>query len=135
MSDRPRSSRALYRRYVADLVQRRKSRQHIHTDDRGQPRSRGRSRTASDLVREFWRLMGPERAPVLFALGTLSIATLLALIPPAATKFVVDYVLTDHPLPSWLTESGFSAGDRFGLLTAVVATVILVSLAQVVLGI
>ncbi|MFO1092382.1 MAG: ABC transporter ATP-binding protein [Planctomycetaceae bacterium] len=135
MSDRPRSSRALYRRYVEDLVRRRQAKQHIQTDERGQPRQRGRSRTAAELLREFWGLLGTERTPVLLALGTLSAATLLALMPPAATKFVVDYVLTDHPLPPWLISRGFSAEDRFGLLTAVVVTVIVASLARIALGI
>jgi len=135
MTDRPPSSRALYRRYVEDLVRRRKSGQHVQTDELGKPRHRGRSRTASELLRAFWRLLGSERKPVLVALGTLTIATLLALVPPAATKFVVDYVLTDQPLPAWLTARGFSAADRLSLLTAVVAAVIIVSFARIALGI
>jgi len=135
MTERPPSSRALYRRYVAALVQRRKSGQHIQTDEVGQPRHRGRSRTAGELLREFWRLLGGEKSPVLIALGTLTVATLLALVPPAATKFVVDYVLTDQPLPPWLTARGFSADDRFQLLSAVVATVVMVGMVRIVLGI
>ena len=133
MTEHSRSSRALYDRYVDDLVQRRKSGQHLQTDSRGKPRPRSRHRNAGELLREFWRLLGAERPRVVFALGTLTVATLLALVPPAATKFVVDYVLTDQPLPAWLLERGIN--DRFQLLTTVVATVVVIALARIVMGI
>ena len=90
-----------------------------------------RLRPASELLREFWGLLGPERPSVLFALGTLTIATLLSLIPPAATKFVVDYVLDDKPIPSWLAENVPSAQSRWELLVAIVATVVIVSLIKI----
>ncbi|MBL8848842.1 MAG: ABC transporter ATP-binding protein [Planctomycetaceae bacterium] len=135
MSDRPHSSRALYRRYVEDLVRRRKSGQHINTDEKGQPRKRGRTRSSRDLLRAFWNLLGTERRPVAWALGALTVATVLTLVPPAATKFIVDYVLTDQPYPAWLTARGFTADNRFTLLTAVVGTVIAVSLLRILLGV
>ncbi len=37
---------------------------------------------------------------VALSLATLTVATVLSLIPPAATKFVVDYVLGGKPLPA-----------------------------------
>jgi ATP-binding cassette subfamily B protein/subfamily B ATP-binding cassette protein MsbA len=107
----------------------------VQADDVGQPRRRGRTRAAGELLREFWRLLGGERTPVAIALGTLTVATLLALVPPAATKFVVDYVLTDQPLPAWLSARGFASDDRFGLLGAVVSVVIVVALVRIGLGI
>lgn len=47
--------------------------------------------------------MKPYRGQVVFALATLTISTILGLVPPAATKFVIDYVLGDKPTPDWLT--------------------------------
>ena len=38
------------------------------------------------------------------SLATLTVATLLALIPPAATKFVIDYVLGGKPLPETVPD-------------------------------
>ena len=43
-----------------------------------------------------------HRLAVVFALGTLTVATLLSLVPPAATKLVIDNVLPGKPLgPPW----------------------------------
>jgi ATP-binding cassette subfamily B protein/subfamily B ATP-binding cassette protein MsbA len=59
------------------------------------------------------------------ALLTLTVATLLALVPPAATKFVVDYVLGDKPLPAnypvWLPREPWS------LLLVITAAVLAIS--------
>jgi ATP-binding cassette subfamily B protein/subfamily B ATP-binding cassette protein MsbA len=45
-----------------------------------------------------------HRLPVVFALATLTVATLLALLPPAATKLTIDNVLGGKPLePPWST--------------------------------
>src|SRR5262245_28569056 len=59
----------------------------------------GATRPALRLLLEFWRLLEGNRSAVIFSLATLSIATLLKLIPPAATKVTIDYVLTDRPIP------------------------------------
>jgi ATP-binding cassette subfamily B protein/subfamily B ATP-binding cassette protein MsbA len=132
----PQSSRQLYTDYLVRLRERLRGKradgEQIVEDG---PRSRGRLRPARELLREFWRLLGAERPPVLFALGTLTIATLLALVPPAATKFVVDYVLTDHPLPAWLRERVPAITGRWQLLIGIVAVVIAVSLAKLMLHI
>src|SRR5690606_33196829 len=62
-------------------------------------RPRTRERSFWQLLREFLRLLGPQRSSVIFALATVTVATLLKLFPPAATKVVIDYVLGDVPLP------------------------------------
>lgn len=131
MNDRPRSSRALYRQYLQGLTRRRTSSEHVPNDGDGQPRARTRHRPARELLRQFWALLGREQKPVAFALGTLSVATLLALVPPAATKFIVDYVLSDHPPPAWLRGLGLGLEDRWRLLVAIVAAVIAVSLLRI----
>ncbi len=71
--------------------------------------------------------MRGQRKPVVFALTTLTIATLLRLIPPAGTKFAIDYVFTtESPLPAWLARYSW-AQDRLHLLLAIAAAVIVVT--------
>jgi ATP-binding cassette, subfamily B, bacterial len=60
------------------------------------------------------------------ALGLLSLATLLRLLPPAATKLVIDYVLMSRPvpkhLPAWLPVPS-RPEDRLVMLVAAVTVV------------
>lgn len=60
----------------------------------------------------FLRLLKPHRRGMLVAMVTATIATGLALVPPAATKFVVDYVLSSKPLPdsapTWIPTDSWS---------------------------
>ncbi len=65
----------------------------------GEPMSTGRHRSLPVLYRELYRILSGHRRPIALALLALSAATLLKLVPPAATKIVIDYVLTARPLP------------------------------------
>jgi ATP-binding cassette subfamily B protein len=66
----------------------------------GHVRSRkDRVRSAGDLVRRFFSLLSSFRLQIVWILVSLTLATLLGLIPPAGTKFLLDYVLTSRPLP------------------------------------
>ena len=56
-------------------------------------KSKPRERSAWMLIQNFLRLLHGHRLSMALSLTTLTVATILALIPPAATKFVVDYVL------------------------------------------
>ena len=47
-------------------------------------------------------------------------SALLALLPPAGTKFLVDYVLTDHPLPKGFAELFPDLTSKRALLLATV---------------
>ena len=58
-----------------------------------------RQRSLSVLLREFWKLLKGHQARIAFALATLTVSTLLSLLPPAATKVAIDYVLTTPPQP------------------------------------
>ncbi len=51
------------------------------------------------LYRELYHLLRGDRATIAVALVALSLATVLKLIPPLATKAAVDYALLGHPLP------------------------------------
>ena len=77
-----------------------------------------RSRPAKTLFRAFLGQIRGHGADVAFALATLTVATILGLAPPAATKFVIDSVLGDTPLPAVLTDTfPLPAGAEDGTLT------------------
>jgi len=83
-------------------------------DDSVKPGS-ARNRSFLRLLIEFLRLLKGHGWSVGFALATLTVATVLRLVPPLATKVVVDNVLIDEPLPAWLSARGLP-DDRYQLL-------------------
>lgn len=61
---------------------------------------------------------------VVWILASLTVSTTLALIPPAGTKFLVDYVLTSKPLPEpWASRFPALADPRTLLMWTVIVTV------------
>jgi ATP-binding cassette, subfamily B, bacterial len=91
---------------------------------------RRRERSAWILVKGFFSLLRGYRGTIAFSLFTLSIATVLALIPPAATKFAVDYVLGDLPLPAAVPE--WVPRDPWDLLMALIVGVFALSMVRLV---
>lgn len=93
-----------------------------------------RNRSIFELYHALFDLMKGHRGMLALTLATLTISTSLRLIPPAATKVVIDYVLLDRPLPnavpSWLPMPPSS----LGMLTAVVVVVFAVSIVGALLG-
>lgn len=92
----------------------------------GHPQRRERSSLA--LVGSFLKLLHGHRASVILSLATLTAATLLALIPPAATKLVVDYVLGAKSLPA--TVPGWVPRDPWPLLLAITIGVLVISMVK-----
>ena len=97
----------------------------------GQARAeRGRPRSFWRLLAEFWRLLKGHQLAVIFALATATVATLLALLPPAATKLTIDYVLSDKPLDrpwsDWIPEPD----GRWQLLRWLAGGVLAISLLE-----
>ena len=88
-----------------------------------------RERSALALISSFFRLMRPHRLSLTTSLVAATIATGLALLPPAATKFVVDYVLARKPLPNNVPD--WVPRDRHDLLFAITAVVLLLSFFKV----
>jgi len=90
-----------------------------------------RDRSAMQLIRSFFALLHGHRTAVALSLATLSAATIMSLLPPAATKFVVDYVLNGKPIPAavpaWIPR------EPWPLLMVITAAVLLVSLVRIVL--
>ena len=80
-------------------------------------------------IRSFLGLLHGHRGSVALSLATLTVSTLLALIPPAATKFVVDYVLGGRPLPA--TVPGWVPREPWPLLLCITGGVVVVSLTKI----
>jgi ATP-binding cassette subfamily B protein/subfamily B ATP-binding cassette protein MsbA len=119
MTKRLASSRTQFERYKTEFLSR-----------NGQPHEHHRrDRSSWSLIRSFLGLLRGQWAAVSLALTTLTFATLLALIPPAATKVVVDYVLTARPLPAfyptWLPR------EPLPLLGAITLAVLAISLIKI----
>src|SRR5687767_7558644 len=89
-----------------------------------------RQRSIWRLLAEFLRLLRGYRGPIVFALATVTVSTVLKLIPPAATKIAIDYALSGNPLPSRGVFSRLPALDRWSLLVALAGGVLAISLLE-----
>ena len=127
-SRRRTSSRRRYLEYQAARKAKASGRSASGSTRPGDPKSGHRERTFWQLLSDFFGLLGPLRKSVVFALASLTVGTVLKLLPPAATKIVIDYVLTKQPLPAWLTDLWPGAEDRIHLLVAIGGIVIVISL-------
>jgi ATP-binding cassette subfamily B protein len=91
-----------------------------------------RNRSFWTLLIEFLSLLRGLRLQLAIALCTLSVSTLLKLVPPAATKIVIDNVLGGKPVTSpWLAWLDAERGRRH-LLLVLAAAVVAVSLVQTI---
>ena len=138
MSKHPLSSRQRFEEYKQDFLKREKpgekgSEKDRDSSNRKQKRKSHRDRSSWLLVREFLRLLGGHRRSIIFSMLTLTVATGLALIPPAAVKLVVDYVLTNEPLPPAFPE--WIPRQPWPLLLAIVGGVLVISLLKLFLHI
>lgn len=83
-----------------------------------------RVRSAKELLKRFFQLLRPFRLQIIWILASLTVSTVLALIPPAGTKFLVDYVLAAKPLPEpWASRFPSLAIPRTLLFWTVMAVV------------
>ena len=99
-------------------------------------KSTKRNRSFGALFREFLGLVRPYRLRIAFSLATLTVSTVLGLASPAATKVVIDNVLGGKPLEGgWQRALGGLADTPQGLLGAVAAIVVTISMASVLVGI
>ena len=102
------------------------------TDSAGPKRSKQRS--VWKLVAQFLGLLAGHRTALAIALVTLTISTLLKLVPPAVTKVVIDYVLPGKPLPAAVAERWHVPEGGMPLLVALGLGVLAISLSSLVVN-
>lgn len=91
-----------------------------------------RDRSAWQLVIQFFGLAKDHRFAITMVLSALTLSTAMALVPPAATKFLIDHVLGDIPVASaW---PAFIPRDRQQLLIWICAVVLVASAFKTVVG-
>ena len=93
--------------------------------------AKDRVRSARDLVWRFLHLLTPYRRQFVWILLSVTVATLIGLLPPAGTKFIVDYGLSGKPLPDVVARSYPSLVDPKRLLMMTVVAVSAVSLLKI----
>ncbi len=89
------------------------------------PKESARHRSLRGLYRELYGILRGHRWSIALAMATLSVSTSLRLVPPAATKLVIDNVLLGHGLPkglpAWLPVPESPRGRLYALVGAVFA--------------
>ncbi len=80
------------------------------------------------LVRQFLELLSGHRTVLAIALMTLTVSTLLKLVPPAITKLVIDYVLPGKPLPATIADRWHLPAAGMPLLVMLGVTVFGISI-------
>ena len=134
MSKQPLSSRQRFEDYKQEFLNRdKKSENDRDSSDKKRQRKSQRDRSSWTLVREFLNLLRGHRGSIIFSMATLTIATILALIPPAAVKLVVDYVLTSQPLPAVFPD--WIPRQPWPLLLLIVGSILVISFVKLALHI
>lgn len=116
-----RGSRNRFERYRGKVKRKELPGGSIHSTGESR-KPQDRVRTEWKLVWQFLQLLYPFRWSVGGILVSVTLSTLIGLIPPAGTKFIIDYGLSGKPLPeSWLRRLPSLAYPRRLLLLTVVA--------------
>ena len=129
---RSNGSRPRFEQYRLKFTHKSLSRGSVHSS--GNARStKDRVRSAWELVWRFFQLLSPYRRQIFWILVSLTAATLIGLVPPAGTKFIIDYGLSGRTLPEPLLKLFPSLADPLRLLLATVLTVVAVSLVKILI--
>ncbi len=129
-SREPRASRLRFERYRKKVKRSELSKGSIHgTGETRSPKDRVRS--SKQLIGQFLRLLIPFRRQVIWILVSVTTSTLIGLLPPAGTKFIIDYGLSGHPLPANLLEQMPSLAVPRQLLLFTVLAVSVLSLLKI----
>lgn len=106
----------------------------MHSTGESRP-AKDRVRSSWQLIREFFGLLHPYRWQISLTLLSVTLSTLLGLLPPAGTKFIVDYVLNGVERPAWMIRLFPSIDSPMRLLSAAVGVVVLISLLKIIIHI
>ncbi|HWE03934.1 MAG TPA: ABC transporter ATP-binding protein [Tepidisphaeraceae bacterium] len=107
---------------------------HASVSTGGEKKKHRRSRSFRRLLTEFWALLYGFRGMLILVLASVSVSTLLGLMPLYGTKIVFDSVLRDHPLPARLPYSIRLPQDRPELLTVVAIAMVVLAMGSEVFG-
>src|SRR5262245_60259606 len=130
----PNASRARFEKYRQKVRQKKLPKGGIHST--GEARSaKDRVRSARELVWRFLQLLAPYRWQIFGILLSLTASTVIGLVPPAGTKFIVDYGLSGRPLPEPLRDWFPSLVDPQRLLLVTVVAVTAISLLKIAIHI
>jgi ATP-binding cassette subfamily B protein/subfamily B ATP-binding cassette protein MsbA len=130
----PASSRSRFEQYRQQVRRKELPSGPIHgTGEHRKPKDR--VRTSWQLVKQFLQLLVPFRTAVIAILASVTFSTVLGLLPPAGTKFIIDYGLSGKPVPNeWLAWFP-SLSDPRKLLFATVIAVSVVTLIKLLVHI
>jgi len=130
----PSGSRVQFERYRRKVKLKDLPKGSLHST--GETRSaKDRVRSARELVWQFLGLLAPYRRQIIWILVSLTAATVIGLVPPAGTKFIIDYGLSGRPLPEPLRHRFPTLADPKRLLLATVLAVVVVSLLKILIHI
>lgn len=131
----PPSSRQRYVEYLAEARRKRLAGEIVplHRPHSKAPPRKKLSRPFRELIWQFWKLLGHEQGAVLFALATLTVSTVLKLIPPAVTRLVIDNALGQAKQPATRWLGVVLPTDRWQLILALSIVVVVVSLIETVI--
>ncbi|HEY2883167.1 MAG TPA: ABC transporter ATP-binding protein [Pirellulales bacterium] len=131
---KPNSSHERFDLYRKQVRRKELPRGGFHSDSAAR-NGKHRVRSATQLVWHFLRLLIPYRWQTFWILTSAAVATLIGLIPPAGTKFIIDYGFNHKPLPArWLNSFPWLV-DPKQLLLATVIAVSIISLVRIVIQI
>lgn len=133
MNSRRKSSRQRFQEYRQSLRKRKQDRQRPRNEKSDS--SSGELRSTWQLLKSFWQLLKPQSKAITWALSTLTVSTLLGLLPPAATKLLVDSVFGDQPVSERIPFASLFPKDRWSLLLFITAGIVSVSLVKIFLHI
>ena len=122
MHRRPAASRARFRTTLEQLKAGKPTSTAPSTEE-----TRRRHRSAWELIRGFFVLTRRQRGAMAFALATVTVSTLLGLIPPAVTKLIVDHVVGTEPWPADWPLGGATQPSRRQLLAVLLCGTLIVA--------
>ena len=130
----PIGSRSRFEQYRQKVKNKELPKGSIHST--GEARSsKDRVRSARELVWRFFQLLSPYRRQMIWILLSLTASTLIGLLPPAGTKFIIDYGLSGRPVPAPLLRRFPSLADAQRLLLVTVLAVSAISLLKIIVHI
>jgi ATP-binding cassette subfamily B protein/subfamily B ATP-binding cassette protein MsbA len=130
----PNASRARFEKYRQKVREKKLPKGSVHSRDERRS-AKDRVRSARELAWRFLQLLSPYRWQIFWILLSLTASTVIGLVPPAGTKFIIDYGLSGKALPEPLRTWFPSLVDPQRLLLVTVLTVTAIALLKIAIHI